>query len=187
PGCRWLLIRRNRRTGELAFYRCYAPRPVPISTLVKVAGRRWTIEEAFQAGKGLCGLDQHQVRTWRSWYRWTTLAMLAHAFLTAVAVSEHARQALLVLAYLRKGETYTDLAAGFGVSTTTAWRYVEETVKLLAARAPKLRAALRRAAADGHAHLILDGTLIPIDRVAADRLFYSGKHKKHGMNLQIVA
>src|SRR5690606_13033106 len=63
-----------------------------ISTLVKVAGRRWTIEEAFQAGKGLCGLDQHQVRTWRSWYRWTTLAMLAHAFLTAVAVSEHARQ-----------------------------------------------------------------------------------------------
>jgi SRSO17 transposase len=92
PGCRWLLIRRNRRTGELAFYRCYAPRPVPISTLVKVAGRRWTIEEAFQAGKGLCGLDQHQVRTWRSWYRWTTLAMLAHAFLTAVAVSEHARQ-----------------------------------------------------------------------------------------------
>ena len=91
PGCRWLLIRRNRRTGELAFYRCYAPLPVPLQTLAKVAGRRWTIEEAFQAGKGLCGLDQHQVRTWKSWYRWTTLAMLAHAFLTAVTVSEHAR------------------------------------------------------------------------------------------------
>jgi SRSO17 transposase len=92
PGCRWLLIRRNRRTGELAFYRCYAPQPVPLQVLVKVAGRRWTIEEAFQAGKGLCGLDQHQVRTWTSWYRWTTLAMLAHAFLTAVAVSENARR-----------------------------------------------------------------------------------------------
>ena len=98
-----------------------------------------------------------------------------------------ARQALLVLAYLRKGETFTDLAAGFGVGVATAWRYVNETVELLAARAPKLRATLRRAAADGHAYLILDGTLIPIDRVAADRLFYSGKHKKHGMNLQIVA
>jgi SRSO17 transposase len=24
PGCRWLLIRRNRHTGELAFYRCYS-------------------------------------------------------------------------------------------------------------------------------------------------------------------
>ncbi|WP_149264413.1 IS701 family transposase [Actinomadura sp. K4S16] len=91
PGCRWLLVRRNRRTGELAFYRCYAPAPVPLHTLVTVAGRRWTIEESFQAGKGLCGLDQHQVRTWRSWYRWTTMAMLAHAFLTAVTASEHTR------------------------------------------------------------------------------------------------
>jgi hypothetical protein len=31
----------------------------------------------------------------------------------------------------------------------------------------------------------VDGTLIPIDRVAADRPFYSGKHKTHGMNLQV--
>jgi hypothetical protein len=97
------------------------------------------------------------------------------------------QQALLVLVYLRKGETFTDLAAGFAVSTTTAWRYVEETVKLLAARAPRLRAALRAAKGDGHAYLILDGTLIPIDRLAADRPFYSGKHKKHGMNLQVIA
>jgi hypothetical protein len=44
---------------------------------------------------------------------------------------------LLVLAYLRKGETFADLAAGFGVSTATAWRYAAETVRLLAARAPK--------------------------------------------------
>ncbi len=35
------------------------------------------------------------------------------------------QQALLVLAYLRKGETFTELAAGFAVGTTTAWRYVE--------------------------------------------------------------
>jgi hypothetical protein len=51
----------------------------------------WQIEEAFQAGKGLCGLDQHQVRRWCSWYRWVTLAMLAHAFLVVAAVTEHAR------------------------------------------------------------------------------------------------
>ena len=38
------------------------------------------------------------------------------------------RQALLVLAYLRKGETFADLAAGFGVGTATAWRYVSETI-----------------------------------------------------------
>jgi hypothetical protein len=41
PGCRWLLIRRTR---ELAFYRCYSPRQVPLPILVKVAGIRWTTE-----------------------------------------------------------------------------------------------------------------------------------------------
>jgi hypothetical protein len=50
-----------------------------------------------------------------------------------------------VLAYLRKGETFAELAAGFGIGTTTAWRYVDETVALLAARAPKLRQAVRDA------------------------------------------
>jgi hypothetical protein len=100
---------------------------------------------------------------------------------------EPARQALLVLAYLRKGETFEDLAAGFGVGRTTAWRYVNEAVELLAARAPKLRQAVRDAKRAGHAYVILDGTLIPIDRVARDRPFYSGKQKKHGMNLQVIA
>src|SRR5215469_8365176 len=97
------------------------------------------------------------------------------------------QQALLVLAHLRKGETFAELAAGFAVGTTTAWRYVEEVVALLAARAPKLRQAVRDAKKAGHAYVVLDGTLIPVDRVAADRPFYSGKHKKHGMNLQVIA
>ena len=97
------------------------------------------------------------------------------------------RQALLVLAYLRKGETFAELAAGFEVGTTTAWRYVTETTDLLAARAPKLRTAVRAAVRAGWAYVVLDGTLIPVDRIAADRPFYSGKHKKHGMNLQVIA
>jgi DDE superfamily endonuclease/Helix-turn-helix of DDE superfamily endonuclease len=97
------------------------------------------------------------------------------------------QQALLVLAYLRKGETFAHLAAGFGIGRTTAWRYVNETVELLAARAPKLGKAVRDAKRAGHAYVILDGTLIPIDRLAADRPFYSGKHKRHGMNLQVIA
>jgi hypothetical protein len=42
-GHHWLLIRRNRTTGEYAFYRAYSPAPVPLAALVKVAGRRWTI------------------------------------------------------------------------------------------------------------------------------------------------
>jgi SRSO17 transposase len=88
-GCRWLLIRRSIRTGELAFYRCYSPRPVSLAALVQVAGLRWTVEEDFQAGKGLAGLDEHQVRCWQSWYRWITLAMLAAAFLTITAAARN--------------------------------------------------------------------------------------------------
>jgi SRSO17 transposase len=90
-GQRWLLVRRNPKTRELAFYHCWTPRPVLLATLVRVAGSRWTIEERFQTGKGLVGLDQHQVRRWRSWYRWTTLAMLAHAFLVVAALTDRTR------------------------------------------------------------------------------------------------
>jgi hypothetical protein len=97
------------------------------------------------------------------------------------------QQALLVLVYLKKGETYEQVAAGFGVGTTTAWRYAEETVDLLAARAPGLRKAARDAKRAGYAYVVVDGTLIAIDRVAADRPFYSGKHRHHGMNLQVMA
>jgi hypothetical protein len=82
-----LLVRRHRRTGEMAFYRTWTPTPVPLSVLSTVAGRRWTIEEAFQAGKGLAALDEHQVRRWTSRRRWTVLAMLAHAFLAVTAAT----------------------------------------------------------------------------------------------------
>jgi DDE superfamily endonuclease len=64
---------------------------------------------------------------------------------------------------------------------------VDETVALLAARAPKLRQAVRAATKAGYAYVVLDGTLIPVDRVAADRPSCSGKHKRHGMNLQVIA
>jgi hypothetical protein len=97
------------------------------------------------------------------------------------------QQALLVLAYLRKGDTFAETAAGFGVGTATAWRYVNETVTLLAARSPKLRRALGDAKDAGYAYVVIDGTLIPVDRVAADRPFYSGKHRRHGMNLQVIS
>lgn len=35
--------------------------------------------------------------------------------------------------------------------------------------------------------MLLDGTPLPTDRIAADRPLYSGKHKKHGMNVQVLA
>jgi hypothetical protein len=95
------------------------------------------------------------------------------------------RQALLVPAHLRCGHTYAQLAAGFGVGTSTVGRYVAEAVDVLAAPVPDFATAMQTAS--GKAFVILDGTLLPIDRIAADRPYYSGKHKKHGMNVQVIA
>ncbi|MFG2690749.1 transposase family protein [Streptomyces sp. NPDC048405] len=95
------------------------------------------------------------------------------------------RQALLVLAHLRCGDTYARLAAGFRVGIATAYRYIREAVDLLAALAPALEQAMP--AVRKKAYVILDGTVLPIDRIAADRPYYSGKKKHHGMNVQVLA
>jgi SRSO17 transposase len=79
---RWLLMRRSRHDGELAFYACFAPAATSLVGLVRVAGIRWAIEESFQQAKGEVGLDHYEVRRWPGWYRHITLALLAHAFLT---------------------------------------------------------------------------------------------------------
>lgn len=84
---RYLLVRRNSSTRELAFYLCWSPISVALSELVRVAGIRWSVEECFQAAKGQAGLDHYQVRHWTAWHRHITLAMLALAFLAAVAVA----------------------------------------------------------------------------------------------------
>lgn len=99
------------------------------------------------------------------------------------------RQALMVLAHLRKGETYRDLAAGFRVGTTTAYRYLREALGVLAALAPTMAEAMEMVRRK--AYVVLDGTLVRIDRVAMaskrDRAYYSGKHKAHGVNVQVIA
>jgi hypothetical protein len=58
----------------------------------------------------------------------------------------------------------------------------------LTARSPKLPRALAGAKNAGHAYVVIDGTLIPIvGRLAADLSFCSGKHRHHGMDLQVIA
>jgi hypothetical protein len=98
---------------------------------------------------------------------------------------DHGQQALLTLAHLRNGDTLTRLACGFEIGVTTAWRYVREAIDLLATTADDLEAAMIRIRL--LAYVILDGTLIPIDRVADQKPYYSGKHRRHGVNVQVVA
>jgi SRSO17 transposase len=87
-GPHWLLIRRRISDGEYAFYRAHAPCPVSLAQLVRVAGSRWKVEDGFAGGKELAALDEHQVRSWTSWHRWTILALLAHAFLSVLAAAQ---------------------------------------------------------------------------------------------------
>jgi SRSO17 transposase len=84
-GPHWLLVRRRISDGEYAFYRAHAPHPLPLAQLVRVAGSRWKVEDGFAGSKELAALDEHQVRSWTSWHRWTILALLAHAFLSVLA------------------------------------------------------------------------------------------------------
>jgi SRSO17 transposase len=78
-----LLVRRSiEEQPEHAYYRFYAPRlKATLESLVRVAGQRWQIEQAFQTAKGECRLDHYEVRHWQGWYRHITLAMLAAAVL----------------------------------------------------------------------------------------------------------
>ena len=78
----WLLARRSvSDPSELAYYRVFGPAATPVEEMVRVAGRRWTIEEGFEQAKGEVGLDQYEVRRYDAWYRHVTLALLAHAYL----------------------------------------------------------------------------------------------------------
>jgi hypothetical protein len=95
------------------------------------------------------------------------------------------QQTLLVLAHVRKGETCTDLATGFQIGTTTVFRYIREAIDAIAALAEAIEVALRKA------FVILDGTLLRIDRVGMtgrrDRSFFSGKWKCRGVNVHVIA
>ncbi|MFJ8390948.1 transposase family protein [Streptomyces sp. NPDC094438] len=102
------------------------------------------------------------------------------------------RQAALVLRWFTDGTRLSQLACDNGLPTSTAYRYLHEGLTVLAAGAPDLATALERAKTAGLTHLNLDSTVIRTDRVAtpgpngAD-LWWSGKHKHHGGNVQVIA
>ena len=67
----------------------------------------------------------------------------------------------------------------------TAYRYVHEAVTLLARRGRSLIAALWTLTWTYNNFALLDGTLVRTNRIRAhDRLYYSGQHRHHGVNLQ---
>ncbi len=87
---RWLLMRRSIAREEpeeekkIAYYLCYGPAHTTVNELIKIAGRRWVIEDCFEQAKGEVGLNEYEVRKWDGWHRHVTLCLLAHAYLAVV-------------------------------------------------------------------------------------------------------
>jgi SRSO17 transposase len=79
---RWVLVRRSiSHPEELAYYVVFGRAGTTLAEAVRVAGTRWAVEETIKTSKGEVGLDQYEVRHWTPWYRYITLALLAHAYL----------------------------------------------------------------------------------------------------------
>jgi len=102
-------------------------------------------------------------------------------------------QAVLVLRWFLDDTRMSALARDNAISPSTAYDYRDEGIAVLAARRPSLHGALLAARVAGHSHVITDGTLIHTDRIATPGptagvdLWWSGKHKHHGGNIQVVS
>jgi len=105
------------------------------------------------------------------------------------------QQAKFVLAWFRDRPDLRRLGEGFGISQATSYRYKDEGVEVLAAKAPALKEALEKAAEQGLPYLILDGTLISSDRCSDKKTskkgaeidkWYSGKAHEHAGNVQAL-
>ena len=85
PRERWLLVRRSiADPADLAYFVVFAPAGLRLLDLARAAGRRWLVEECFEAAKQEVGLADYEVRSWRGWHRHVTLAMLALALLAGL-------------------------------------------------------------------------------------------------------
>jgi hypothetical protein len=85
PWEHWLLVRRSIADPEdLAYFVVFGPATARLIDLARVAGRRWIVEECFEAAKQGVGLADYEVRSWHGWHRHVTLARLALALLAAL-------------------------------------------------------------------------------------------------------
>ena len=105
------------------------------------------------------------------------------------------KQAVFALAWFRDKGDIPRPGRGFGLSQSTAYRYLDEVIEVLAARAPGPQEQLERALAEGTPYLILDGKIVDADRCREKTvsrkgktidLRYPGKTHDFGGNIQAL-
>jgi len=104
-------------------------------------------------------------------------------------------QALFALVWFRENREVALIGRGLGISQATSYRYLDEAIGVLAARAPDLHAALARGHEEGWSHVVLDGKVVDTDRLRVKTLskkgkiidaWYSGKTHDFGGNIQAL-
>lgn len=96
----WLIVARNRQTGELKYFISSASRRVPLKRMLEAAFSRWGIEHVFRVAKSEIGLDHYEGRRYRGLKRHMMLCQLVLLF-----VAEQTER-------LRGGKSAGDQGAG---------------------------------------------------------------------------
>lgn len=104
-------------------------------------------------------------------------------------------QAVFALVWFREGREIALTGRGLGISQATSYRYLDEAIGVLAARAPDLHDALQRGHDERWSHVTLDGKVVDTDRLRVKTVskkgktvdaWYSGKTRDFGGNIQAL-
>lgn len=83
-------------------------------------------------------------------------------------------QAVFALVWFRENRDIPLTGKGLGISQATAYRYLDEAVGVLAARAPDLHDARQRGHDEGWSPVVGDGKIVDTDRLRVKKVSTKG-------------
>lgn len=81
----WLIFQQSVEPGsEIRYWVSNGDETVPLEVHALVISCRFRVEEFFQDGKSLLGMDHYEARSWTSWHHHMSMVALAHLYVTQV-------------------------------------------------------------------------------------------------------